>query len=303
MAHLAVAGSHAVNGVAALHTELLRRDVFRDFDEMRPAKFSNKTNGVTPRRWLHQCNPRLSAAHHRGDRRRLADGPRRAPASSRALADDAAFVEKVLRRQARRTRPTSRSIASSTTSCGFDPDSLFDVQIKRLHEYKRQLLERAPRRRLYLDAKRDPERSRDAAHGPLRREGGAGLRAAKLIIKLINAIADVVNGDTDSAVGSRSAFMPNYRVSLAERIIPAADLSGADLDRRQRGLRHRQHEARDERRAHDRHARRRQHRDPRRRRRGQLLPLRPDDRGGARSSSGPVIARGRSTRRTSASAR
>ncbi|MBX3228029.1 MAG: glycogen/starch/alpha-glucan phosphorylase [Labilithrix sp.] len=223
MAHLAVAGSHAVNGVAALHTDLLKRDVLRDFAEMTPAKFSNKTNGVTPRRWLHSCNPRLSAVITEAigpgwvtDLERLEE---LAP-----LATDASFVEKVAAVK-RANKADFAQYCLKHYRLRFDPDSLFDVQIKRLHEYKRQLLNALHVIRLYLDAKRDPnalEAPRTVLFGA---KAAPGYRAAKLIIKLINSIADVVNSDLDLGGRLKVAFLPNYRVSLAERIIPASDLS------------------------------------------------------------------------------
>jgi glycogen phosphorylase len=223
MAHLAVVGSHAVNGVAALHSELLQRDVLRDFAEMTPHKFSNKTNGVTPRRWLNQCNPRLSAliteaigAEWLKDLDQL---KRLAP-----LANDAGFVEKVAAVK-RQNKADFAQYCSDKWGHRFDPESLFDVQIKRLHEYKRQLLNALHVVRLYLDAKRNPTvlaAPRTVLFGA---KAAPGYRSAKLIIKLINAIADTVNGDLDLGGRLKVAFLPNYRVSLAERIIPAADLS------------------------------------------------------------------------------
>jgi starch phosphorylase len=223
MAYLAVAGSHAVNGVAALHSDLLTRDVLRDFAEMTPAKFSNKTNGVTPRRWLHQCNPRLSAliteAIGPGWLTDLDQLEKLAP-----LAQDSVFVEKV----AKIKRANKADFAQYCLEEGrfrIDPDSLFDVQIKRLHEYKRQLLNALHVVRLYLDAKRNPKALQSPRTVLFGAKAAPGYRAAKLIIKLINAISDVVNGDIDLGGRLRVAFLPNYRVSLAERIIPAADLS------------------------------------------------------------------------------
>ncbi|MBX3189826.1 MAG: glycogen/starch/alpha-glucan phosphorylase [Labilithrix sp.] len=223
MAHLAVVGSHAVNGVAALHSDLLVRDVLRDFAEMQPAKFSNKTNGVTPRRWLWHCNPRLAALISE------AIGPEWVTDLDRLeklapLADDAAFVEKVAAIK-KQNKADFAGYAAATWGFRFDPDSLFDVQIKRLHEYKRQLLNALHVIRLYLDAKRDPKvlaAPRTVLFGA---KAAPGYRAAKLIIKLINGVADVINGDVDLEGRLRVAFLPNYRVSLAERIIPAADLS------------------------------------------------------------------------------
>jgi glycogen phosphorylase len=223
MAHLAVAGSHAVNGVAALHSDLLKRDVLRDFAEMTPQKFSNKTNGVTPRRWLNQCNPRLSALISE------AIGPTwptdlDALEKLTPLANDASFVEKAAAIK-RQNKADFAKYCADEYGYRFDPDSLFDVQIKRLHEYKRQLLNALHVIRLYLDAKRDPKAlavSRTVLFGA---KAAPGYRLAKLIIKLVNSISDVVNSDVDLEGRLRVAFLPNYRVSLAERIIPAADLS------------------------------------------------------------------------------
>ena len=223
MAHLAVVGSHAVNGVAALHSDLLKRDVLRDFAEMSPAKFSNKTNGVTPRRWLHQCNPRLSAV--------ITDaiGPRWLTnldelENLAPLATDASFVEKVAAVK-RANKADFAQYCLQHYRLRFDPDSLFDVQIKRLHEYKRQLLNALHVVRLYLDAKRNPDALKTPRTVLFGAKAAPGYRAAKLVIKLICSIADVVNGDIDLGGRLKVAFLPNYRVSLAERIIPAADLS------------------------------------------------------------------------------
>jgi len=223
MAHLAVVGSHAVNGVAALHSDLLKRDVLRDFAEMTPKKFSNKTNGVTPRRWLWHNNPRLSALITE------AIGPSWVTDLDQldklsAFANDASFVERVGAVK-RANKADFAAYAERTWGFRFDPDSMFDVQIKRLHEYKRQLLNAMHVIRLYLDAKRDPNTlvaPRTVLFGA---KAAPGYRAAKLVIKLINSIADIVNGDVDLFGRLRVAFLPNYRVSLAERVIPAADLS------------------------------------------------------------------------------
>jgi glycogen phosphorylase len=223
MAHLAVVGSHAVNGVAALHSDLLRRDVLRDFAEMTPAKFSNKTNGVTPRRWLLQCNPRLAAIITE------AIGPGWVTDLERLsrlteLEKDAAFIEKIAAAK-RANKADFAQYCLERYRMRFDPDSLFDVQIKRLHEYKRQLLNALHVVRLYLDAKRNPDALKTPRTVLFGAKAAPGYKAAKLVIKLINSIADVVNGDIDLGGRLRVAFLPNYRVSLAERIIPAADLS------------------------------------------------------------------------------
>ncbi|MEI8258149.1 MAG: glycogen/starch/alpha-glucan phosphorylase, partial [Deltaproteobacteria bacterium] len=223
MAHLAVVGSHAVNGVAALHTELLKRDVLRDFAEMYPEKFTNKTNGVTPRRWLLECNPRLASAITN------AIGPdwttdldqleRLVP-----LAEDAAFVDKVAHIKRANKADLAAYIAEHNKII-VDPESLFDVQIKRLHEYKRQLLNALHIVKLYLDIKRDPTAQVVPRTFLFGAKAAPGYKLAKLVIKLINSIADVVNIDPDMDGKLRVVFLANYRVSLAERIFPASDLS------------------------------------------------------------------------------
>jgi len=223
MANLAVVGSHKVNGVAALHSALLKRDVLHDFADMTPDKFTNMTNGITPRRWLVECNPLLARAITE------AIGPswptnldeleRLVP-----LAKDATFVSKVRAIKLENKRSLSDYIKRNL-GIAVDPASMFDAQIKRLHEYKRQHLNALHVVRMYLDAKRDP-RSLVAPRTVLfAAKAAPGYRMAKLIIKLICSIADVVNADTSLRGALRVAFLPNYRVSLAERIFPAADLS------------------------------------------------------------------------------
>jgi len=220
---LAVVGSYVVNGVAALYIELFTRDVLWDFAEMTSAKFSNKTNGVTPRRWLAHCNPRLAALITE------AVGPSWVTDLDRLealapLAQDASFVSRLAAIK-RANKADFAQYAAETWHMRFDPDSMFDVQIKRLHEYKRQLLNVLHVIRLYLDAKRDSRAlvaPRTVLFGA---KAAPGYRLAKLIIKLVNAVADVVNGDVDLRGQLKVAFLPNYRVSLAERMIPAADLS------------------------------------------------------------------------------
>ncbi|MBW2458955.1 MAG: glycogen/starch/alpha-glucan phosphorylase, partial [Deltaproteobacteria bacterium] len=220
MARLAVVGSHAVNGVAELHSHLLRSKVLKDFYEMFPERFSNKTNGVTPRRWLMSCNPQLSGliTEHIGD------GWVRDLEQLRqleALAEDEAFGARVLEIKHGHKRALAEIIAREI-GVWVDPGTIFDVQIKRLHEYKRQLLNVLHIVALYLRAKRGEEVApRVFLFGA---KAAPGYRQAKLIIRLIHAVAEVVN--SDPRVGQiRVAFLPNYGVTLAERIIPAADVS------------------------------------------------------------------------------
>ncbi len=223
MAHLAVVGSHAVNGVAALHTELLKRDVLNDFAEMLPERFSNKTNGVSPRRWLLECNPTLATLITE------AIGPDWVTDMDRLVAlakraDDGQFVGR-LRDIKHRNKIELSQFISATNDLPVDPASMFDVQIKRLHEYKRQHLNALHIIRMYLDAKRDPSTVRVPRTFIFGAKAAPGYRMAKLIIKLINSIGEVVNNDPDVRHLLRVVFMPNYRVSLAERIFPASDLS------------------------------------------------------------------------------
>lgn len=220
MAHLAVVGSHSVNGVAQLHTELLKTQLLRDFHELYPKRFNNKTNGVTPRRWLHACNPALSTliTEKLGpgwltqlDRLRELE----------AYADDTPFLTR-LHWIKQHNKDTLARVIAREIGLSVSTKSIFDVQIKRLHEYKRQLLNALHIVALYLRVKKGEDVApRTFIFGA---KAAPGYRKAKLIIKLIHSIAYVINGDKRQDV-IRVAFMPNYRVSLAEMIIPAADVS------------------------------------------------------------------------------
>ena len=222
MTNLAVIGSHSVNGVAQLHTELLRRTVLRDFAEIFPQRFNNKTNGVSPRRWLALCNPRLaklisSRIGERWitdlDRLRDLEGP----------AEDPQFVSD-FQAVKRANKEQLAAYVRDQQWLSLDPTAIFDVQCKRLHEYKRQLLNAIHLVSLWLRAKRD---SAALVHPRAFIFGGKaapGYHNAKLIIRLINGIAEQVNRDT-GRTGLQAVFLPNYRVSLAERIFPAADVS------------------------------------------------------------------------------
>jgi glycogen phosphorylase len=223
MAHLAIVGSHHTNGVAKLHAELLTKRLVRDFAELWPERFLGITNGITPRRWLAICNPRLADAvsrrigdDWRTDLMRLGELER--------FADDREFQEEFLAIKLANKRDLAREIRSS---CGIevDPASLFDVQVKRLHEYKRQLLAAMHIIALYRRIKAKPKAAVTPRTFIFAAKAAPAYRMAKLVIKLINSLAEVVNRDTDVAGRLRVIFMPDYRVSLAEKIIPAADLS------------------------------------------------------------------------------
>ena len=222
MAHLATVGSHAVNGVASLHTELLKRDVLAGFCELAPDRFSNKTNGVTPRRWVVLANPRLSSllTELLGK-----DWPRdlQLLRGLEAHAEDAAFLERWRAIKRANKQDLARLIAAQ---CGtrVDPNSLFDVQVKRIHEYKRQHLMILHVIALYLRAKSG---AGDAFPRTFVFAGKAapGYAMAKLIIKLINSVAAVINRDPDVNEKLKVVFMPNFSVMSSQPVYPAADLS------------------------------------------------------------------------------
>jgi len=223
MAHLACVGCHAVNGVAKLHSELLKNGVLRDFFEIEPQQFGNKTNGVTPRRFLVLSNPGLAEliTSRIGDRwiKRLEDLRMLEP-----LTEDPAF-----RRQWREVKQRNKAVLAelvrAKTGVAIDCDTLFDVQVKRLHEYKRQLLNLLHVVTLYQRARRNPAAPLQARTFIFGGKAAPGYYQAKLIIKLINAVAAVVN--VDPAVNGRLkvVFFPNFNVKSAHRIYPGAELS------------------------------------------------------------------------------
>jgi starch phosphorylase len=223
MAHLACVGSHAVNGVAALHTELLKQDVLRDFYELWPEKFTNKTNGVTPRRWLLLSNPQLAQLisqklgynwiKHLEDLRQL-----------EAFVDDAKFRDRW--HQIKQTNKQNLAdYIRHENGIEVDPNSLFDIQIKRIHEYKRQLLNVLYIITLYNRIKKNPNIDLLPRTFIFSGKAAPGYYMAKLIIKLINSVADVVNHDPDVKGRLKVVFLANCSVSLAQRVYPAADLS------------------------------------------------------------------------------
>jgi glycogen phosphorylase len=223
MANLAVVGAHSVNGVAALHTELLKKELFRDFHALWPEKFNNKTNGVTPRRWLLQANPGLAKSISE------VIGPEWITDATQLrrlepLAEDAGF-RRLFRAVKRDNKARLAEIVRADNGITLDLESIFDVQVKRIHEYKRQLLDVLRVASEYLRMKED--RSYDPYPRSYLFGGKAapGYAMAKWIIKLVNAVADVVNRDVDVRGRITVAFLKNYRVSLAERIFPAAEVS------------------------------------------------------------------------------
>jgi starch phosphorylase len=223
MGHLAFIGSHKVNGVSALHTELMRKTVFRDLDRAAPGRIVNVTNGITFRRWLFEANTGLTALLTRTLGERLLDDPE-ALLQLERLADDSAFVERyAAARKANKERLTQR--IHELVGLTVDPAAMFDVQIKRFHEYKRQLLNLLETIALYRAIQAEPSGPWPPRVKIFAGKAAASYERAKLIIKLANDVGLMVNND--NAIGNRLkvVFLPNYSVTLAEEIIPAADLS------------------------------------------------------------------------------
>jgi len=223
MGHLAFYGAHKVNGVSALHTELMKRTVFRDLHRAFPDRITNKTNGITARRWLRQCNPDLAdlvtAAIGPGWLVDLEQLERLAP-----LAEDAAFCDGFARAK-RANKERLAALIAERTGVAVDPGAMFDVQIKRIHEYKRQLLNILETVATWQAIRAHPERDWPPRVKVFGGKAAASYLQAKLIIKLINDVARVVNDDPVVGDRLKVIFLPNYNVSLTERIIPAADLS------------------------------------------------------------------------------
>jgi starch phosphorylase len=223
MAHLACVGSHSINGVAALHTELLQQDVLRDFYTLWPERFNNKTNGVTPRRWLLLSNPQLSElitekiglswVTHLDEFKQL-----------EALVDDSEFCQRWRQIKQERKQELAEYILLYN-DIAIDPNSLFDVQVKRLHEYKRQLLNVLYIITLYNRIKKNPNIDILPRTFIFAGKAAPGYFIAKLVIKLINSVAKVVNNDSDVRDRLKVVFLEGFSVSLGERVYPAAELS------------------------------------------------------------------------------
>ena len=278
MGNLAFIGSHKVNGVSGLHTELMKQTVFADLHTQFPDRINNKTNGITPRRWLHQSNKPLSDLITS----RIGTGWIRDLEELEALkprADEEVFREE-FRAAKRQNKKRLARVDRARTGCRSSVDSMFDVQVKRIHEYKRQLLNVLQTIALYNEM-RD---SRMVNWVPLTKifagKAAPSYRMAKLILKLINDVAKVVNQDPSVRGLLKIVFLPNYNVTPGRDHHPGRRPVGADLDRRHGSVGHRQHEAGAQRRADDRYARRRQCRDSRAVGAGEHLHLRPDRRGG-----------------------
>jgi len=223
MANLASTGSHAINGVAKLHTELLEKDVLKDFFQLYPECFSNKTNGITPRRWLLESAPRLASliTSRIGDRW-ITDLDQLK--GLEPFAEDAGFRHEWRAAQESIKQSLSKFIEAKTEIV-VDPSSLFDVMVKRLHEYKRQHLKVLHVITAYHRLKANPGLDMVPRTFVFGGKAAPSYFMAKLIIKLINAVGHVVNSDTAIAGRLRVVFLPNYSVSLGQRVYPAADLS------------------------------------------------------------------------------
>jgi len=223
MAHLAISGSHSVNGVAELHTQILKRKLFKDFEEFFPGRIQNVTNGITPRRWLLQANPELSEliTSKLGPEwvRDLTRLKKLIP-----YADDPEFCAAWQKVKRSNKKSLARYILRKT-GIDVNPEMLFDVHVKRIHEYKRQLLNILHVITLYNRLKDNPDMDVVPRAVIFGGKAAPGYFLAKLIIKLINSVAETVNNDPVVNEKLKVIFLPNYCVSQAEKVIPAADLS------------------------------------------------------------------------------
>jgi starch phosphorylase len=225
MAWLAIVGSFSVNGVAALHSQLLRDGLFHDFYQLWPERFNNKTNGVTPRRWIAHANPGMTAliSEHIGDEW-IADLSQIAKLKPMAAAKHKAFhahwrAVKLANKQ------RLAALVKADCNVDFDPHALFDVQVKRIHEYKRQLLNLLHVIHLYVQIKQGKTEHMVNRCVLIGGKAAPGYYMAKRIVKLVNSLAEVINNDPDAHGYLKVAFLPNYRVSAMEIIAPATDLS------------------------------------------------------------------------------
>lgn len=223
MANLSIVGSHSVNGVAALHTEILKESCFKNFYNLWPEKFNNKTNGITQRRWLKLCNPELAklitdtiGSEWVTDLYKLKD--------LENFVDDPNFRKKFTEIKLNNKKAFAKYILDHN-GIEVNPDSMFDSQVKRIHEYKRQLLNILHVIALYNRIKDNPEKDFVPRTVIFAGKAAPGYYMAKLVIKLSNAIANVVNNDPDVKDRLKVVFVQNYSVSIAEKLIPAADLS------------------------------------------------------------------------------
>lgn len=223
MGHLAFVGSHRINGVSDMHSELMKQTVFADLDALYPGRITNKTNGITFRRWLHCCNPGLTGLLKDVCGDAVLDDPLAARQLER-YSEDRALMERFMQVK-RRNKQALSAMVANTLGVKLDPSSLFDIQIKRIHEYKRQLLNALETIGLYLAIRDAPDRNWTPRVKIFAGKAAASYHQAKLIIKLINDIGSVVNNDPSIRGLLKVVFLPNYNVSAAEVLVPACDLS------------------------------------------------------------------------------
>jgi starch phosphorylase len=223
MANLAIIGSHSVNGVAQIHTELVKKQLVPEFYSLWPEKFNNKTNGVTPRRWIVACNPNLAKLVSDAIGRRWI-GDLELIWELEAFQNDPGFLEQY-RAVKRVNKESLAAYIKNVVSETVDPSSIFDIQAKRIHEYKRQMLNVLHIIHLYLCVKEDKTDIGSPRTFIFAGKAAPGYQTAKLIIKLIHNVANVVNTDPEVNRQIKVVFLPDYRVTLAERLIPAADVS------------------------------------------------------------------------------
>jgi len=223
MAHLAIIGSHAVNGVAAIHSDLIKKTLFKNFYELWPHKFQNKTNGITPRRWLLLCNPMLAdiISEKIGD-----DWPVHLDQLTqlKQWAEDSKFQREIMQVK-QDNKNKLASLLKEATGVDINPNSMFDIQVKRIHEYKRQLLNILHVIVMYNRIKANPSAPFVPRTVMIGGKAAPGYYMAKQIIKLFNMVGEVVNNDPVVGDKLKVVFLENYRVTLAEKIMPAADLS------------------------------------------------------------------------------
>ncbi|MHB0775733.1 glycogen/starch/alpha-glucan phosphorylase [Halomonas sp. WWR20] len=224
MGHLAFLGSHSVNGVSSLHTELMRETIFADFHRLYPERINNKTNGITFRRWLQQANPGLTGLLVETLGQEVLDRPETTLSQLALYADDSAFRDRFIA-QRHHNKQALGEFIKQQVELAVDPHALFDVHIKRIHEYKRQLLNLLAIVAAYEAIRAEPTKDWVPRVKIFAGKAAASYRQAKLIIRLTHDIARIVNHDPTVRGLLKVVFLPNYNVSLAERIIPGADLS------------------------------------------------------------------------------
>jgi starch phosphorylase len=223
MGNLAFVGSHSINGVSALHTDLMKVTVFQDLHTLYPDRINNKTNGITPRRWLMQCNPGLTSLIQDAIGDKFMDDTEALKDLDR-FANDASFREKFAEVK-RANKVQLANLVGSRMGVRLDPSAMFDIQIKRIHEYKRQLLNIIEAVALYDQIRSHPELDWVPRVKLFAGKAAPSYHNAKLIIKLANDVARVINNDPAVRGLLKVVFVPNYNVSLAEIMVPAADLS------------------------------------------------------------------------------